>query len=309
MNADNITEIKINPHFDRLVQPLNEWEREKLRQNLTLSSEVPLIHTWHHTHLCDRYLHELCLEEHIPYTVTELDFDDCIKAALYICSTQLSKDNLTAEYRKYLIGQKFSYMILTSDDSKLPDSKYTVAATIGHELYISAGTVMKYNLFARSINEVFDQSTVFAQRILLGKTKVSHENVLELARLMPEEIKSIASTVIEENADHINLSYIRNEVKWSHIHKQAPVSRREQKEQKIAKPAAIRQMPQYDPDAEVNSLCMTIDSWISSIQRVHNSDNFQKITNKAVLQLMKKLSFLEHTINVIQESLVERNDV
>ena len=308
MNTDNTPEIRISPQFDRLVQPMNDREREKLRQELILSSEVPVIHTWHRTHLGDSYLYELCIEDHIPFVITELTFDDWIKAALYICSTQLSKDNLTSEYRKYLIGQKFNYMILASDDNKQPDSKYTIASTIGHELYISAGTVMKYNLFSKSINEIFDQSTDLARRILLGRTKVSHENVLELARLMPEEIKSIASTVIEENADHINLSYIRNEVKWSHVHKPAPVSRRAQKEQKIATHAAIRQMPQYDPDAEVNSLCMTIDSWISSMQRVHSSENFSKITNKASLQLMKKLSFLEHTVNLIQESL-ERNNL
>ena len=67
-------------------------------------------------------------------------------------------------------------------------------------------------------------------------------------------------------------------------------------------------MPEYDPDSEVNSLCMTIDSWISSIQRVNSSDNFPKISHTASLRLMKKLSILESTINVVQESLVERTD-
>jgi hypothetical protein len=174
---------------------------------------------------------------------------------------------------------------------------------------MSAGTVMKYHVFSMALNDVFDQNVDFATRILLGKTRISHENALELSRLMPEEIRAIAATVIADNIDHITLSFIRNEVKWSHIQTRAPQSRRELKELKEIKHAAIRQMPQYDPDAEVNSLCMTIDSWISSIQRVQCSDNFKKITNKASLHLMKKLSFLEHTINAIQESLVERNNL
>ena len=67
-------------------------------------------------------------------------------------------------------------------------------------------------------------------------------------------------------------------------------------------------MPEYDPDAEVNSLCMTIDSWISSMQRVGRSENFPKITNAASLRLMKKLSVLEHTVNIMQESIVERTE-
>ena len=309
MNVDNTANIIINPQFNRLVQPPCEREIKKMHQDYILSSESPVIHTWHGYHLTDQYLHMVCLEYNIPYSIKEMTFDDWTKAALYICSSQLAKDNLSAEYRKYLIGQKFHYMITDSDDCKQSDSKYRVAAVMGHDLYMSAGTVMKYNAFSNAVNDIFDQDTEFAQRLLLGKTRISHENILELSRLKPEEIKAIASSVANENLDHITLSFIRNEVKWSHIHKQAPVSRRERKEQKMGRHAAIHQMPEYDPDAEVNSLCMTIDSWISSIQRVHNSENFNKITNKASLCLMKKLSFLESTVNNIQESLVERNNL
>ena len=309
MNVDNTANIIINPQFNRLVQPPCEREIQKMHQDYILSSEAPVIHTWQGYHLTDQYLHMVCLEYNIPYSIKEMTFDDWTKAALYICSSQLAKDNLSAEYRKYLIGQKFHYMITDSDDCKQSDSKYRVAAVMGHDLYMSAGTVMKYNAFSNAVNDIFDQDTEFAQRLLLGKTRISHENILELSRLKPEEIKAIASSVANENLDHITLSFIRNEVKWSHIHKQAPVSRRERKEQKMGRHAAIHQMPEYDPDAEVNSLCMTIDSWISSIQRVHNSENFKKITNKASLRLMKKLSFLESTVNNIQESLVERNNL
>jgi hypothetical protein len=125
---------------------------------------------------------------------------------------------------------------------------------------------------------------------------------------MPEEKKSIAQVIVADNVDKITLSYIRSEAKWSHVKTQAPVSRRERKEIKMRRQAGIQRMPLYDPDAEVNSLCMTMESWISSLQRVRNSDNFPRITDKASLQFMKKLSFLEHTINDLQDSLVERKD-
>ena len=65
-------------------------------------------------------------------------------------------------------------------------------------------------------------------------------------------------------------------------------------------------MPKYDPDSGVNSLCMTIDSWISSVQRVRTSEDFPKITEQASLRLMKKLSGLEYVLNGMQDSLVER---
>jgi hypothetical protein len=308
MINENIPEYKIDPLFSRLIQPYSENEIEKIRGEISLT--VPTVHIWQGTHLSDQHLYNLCVENRIPYHLSEMFFDDQTKAAIYVCSSQLSRENLTPEYRKYIIGQKFGYSVLCADDTKQADSRYTVATSLGHELYISAGTVMKYYSFANALNDIFDQSTDLARRILLGKVKISHENILELSHLMPEEIKAIAKSVIDDNITHISLSYIRNEVKWTHIQTRSGENqrRREKREQKISKHAVIRQMPQYDPDAEVNSLCMTIDSWISSIRRVHNSSNFIKITNKASLQLIKKLSLLEHTVNTIQESLVERNN-
>ena len=69
--------------------------------------------------------------------------------------------------------------------------------------------------------------------------------------------------------------------------------------------AGIRQMPVYDPDSEVNSLCMTITSWVSSIERVNHNTDFLSISNRAMLELMKQLTILEGAINIIQKSLVE----
>ncbi len=104
----------------------------------------------------------------------------------------------------------------------------------------------------------------------------------------------------------ITLSYIRHEVKLCHIQQRGIVSRKEKQELEEAENVGIRRMPKYDPDSGVNSLCMTIESWISSIQRVKNSDDFCRITEKASLNLMKKLSGLEYIINEMQNALVER---
>ena len=306
MNIDTSSEIKTNPLFSRLVQPPSEKELEESCKDYSETLSMPIIHTWKGRHLNDQYLYDYCIEYDIPYSVSELSFEDFKQAALYICSCQLSRKTLTSEYRKYLIGQEFNYLTLDPDDVKQADSKYTVAASLGRELYISAGTVLKYYSYAKAINDIFDHNVDFATKILLGKVKISHANILELLRLMPEEIRSVANSVLSENQNHITLSYIRNEAKWSHIQTRAVQSRREKKEQTVSKNAPIHQMPQYDPDSEVNSLCMTIDFWNSSIQRVYNSSNFAKTTTKARLQLIKKLSLLEQTINVIQESLCRK---
>ena len=306
MIIDRGSEITVNEHFMRLIQPYDEAMLEQLREDLFHTPHTRLVHTWNGSHLDDIEIYKICKHCNLTMSIQVMDFVDANEAARYICLNQLKRSDLATEYKKYLIGQLYLYEQALNSSTKHSDSKYAIASTIAAELFISAGTVQKYNLYALAMNNIFDQDITFAKTILCGKLKLSHENTIELSRLKPEEIRAVAKSSIQENVDHITLSYIRNEVKWSHIQPRNPVSRRERSEAKIRNKVSIRQMPEYDPDAEVNSLCLTIDSWISSMNRVSSSDNFPKITKVASLKLMKKLSILEHTINVIQESMVER---
>ena len=301
-------QIQTLPQFERLIQPIGTVEAEHIRNELINNPEKRRIQVWHGHHLVDQYLFEMCKELNLPVSIDNLPFNDMHNAAMFICSTELKRPYLTDEYKKYLIGQYFHYKLANSIQSTNHGVKYSTASEIAHELSISTGTVLKYSNYSVSMDSIFDQSMVFGQRILLNKIKVSHENVIELSHLKPEEIRSIATATERDNVDHLTLAYIRNEVKWSHIQIKAPESRREKAEKKMAHRPSIHQMPVYDPDSEVNSLCMTIDSWISSIQRVSASKNFKKISLKASLQLMQKLSFLEHTVNSVQETLVERTN-
>ncbi len=65
-------------------------------------------------------------------------------------------------------------------------------------------------------------------------------------------------------------------------------------------------MTVYEPDSEVNSLSMTIESWITSMQRVNSKVDLSRITKDARLTLIKELSFLENTVVNLQHSLIER---
>ena len=309
MNEGDNYAIKDLPLFRRMVQPLTEMEIEKLKNNIINSTEPRIIYTWRGNHLQDQQKYEICNDLHIPVCVSEKYFDDWTDAAIFLCKNQLKRKDLTSEYKKYLIGLYLHYSMIKSGELLKAESKTMLSIEIGKEQFISSGTVQKYNLFSDAISYIFEASEELAERILMGKTRISHENTIELSRLSKEEIRSISNSVMKENVDYITLAFIRNEVKWSHIQEKDIVSRRERSERKAYINAGIRQMPQYNPDSEVNSLCMTIDSWISSIERVKKSDNFSKITGKASLQLMNKLTSLEHTISSIQDSLMERTSV
>ncbi len=310
MINNNGMDFNTNEVLERLIQPYGTNKMQSLKQDLTQMPMSRVIHVWRGLHLDDKIIYDICNEQNLGVIIEKMEFENQNEAGIYICKRQLARPDLTSEYKKYLIGQRYHFESCRNKDAGQNDSKYSVAATLAKELFISAGTVLKYNVYANAVNAVFAQDEDFAKSILSGRIRISHENAIELARLKPEEIRAVAKSACEEKVDHITRSYIRNEVKWSHVQYRNPITRREYTEQKETsrQRPTIRQMPEYDPDSEVNSLCMTIDSWISSIQRVKNSENFPKISHGASLKLMKKLSIIENTINAVQELLVERTN-
>ena len=300
---------KTDQYLKRLIQPMNKKSVIELRDNLLANPEDRIIAIWNGYHLNDEEKYKLCKTLKLPFQFTKHDFISYNHAASFICTKQMERADLTKEYRKYIIGQKFTFeeKIFLSENPGITNAKYRVAYSIGEKINISGGTVMKYNVYSTSINVIFDHSKEFALRILTGKTRVSHENVVELSRLSADEIKNVSRSVLSENISHLTFSDIRHEVKYGHTQQKASISRRERRELKETKSAEIRKMPAYDPDSDVNSLCMTICSWISSIERVNQKTDFSAISERAMLELMKQLTILERTISTIQKSLVERN--
>ena len=307
-----VNKMNCEPEFttlsliERLIQPYSESSLEMLKRDLVEDPESRTIHVWRGYHLSDKEAFDICRLNRMTFSMEEMKFAGIEEAAIYVCKREIERQDLIPEYRKYLIGQRYHYEYALRAESRTNDSKLSVATAIADELVISAGTVLKYAQYASALNTVFDIDGTFAKDILIGKLKISHENIIELSRLRSEEIRSIAKSSYGEKSGHITLGFIRSEVKFSHVLPRNPVSKRERAEERIKIKPAIREMPEYDPDSEVNSLCMTIDSWISSIKRVKSSENFPKITHIASLRLMKKLSLLENTITQVQESLVER---
>lgn len=309
MDNEMITwELKTNPALQRLVQPMDESSKASLKDSLAREPSSRTIEAWNGYVLGEGEKYELCKSLGLPVQVDDKSFLSFDRVAADLCESQLERTDLTGEYRKYLIGQLFLYEDMKGRTSgpERGGSKYRTAHLIGEKLFLADGTVMKYGTYASSMDVIFDQSTEFAIRILLGKTKVSHENVIELSRLAPEELKNVARAAIEENMVHLTFSDIRHEVKYAYTQPKSHAARRERKEQKEKICAGIRKMPAYDPDAEVNSLGMTMHSWVSSMERVNRNTDFSIISNRATLELMKQLTILERTISMLQKSLVER---
>lgn len=310
MDHAELMSLSTDKMLERLIQPYSEKEIIVLKEMLDSKRETQTIRTWNGKHLNDEQIYKLCVEMGIEVNLKNYNFSGFNIAAVYVCKNQLLRPELTNEYKKYLIGKEFnySYEMENRGSVKTLASKTKVANTIGSRMFMAGGTVIKYGVYAEAVDCIFDGDENFAQEILLGHILVSHENVIELSRIKTEEIRAVANSAKKHKIDHLTFSDIRNGVKARYLKEKGELSRSERRNKKYSENAGIRQMPVFDPDAEVNSLCMTIGSWISSIQRVNNSVDFSRITTKARIQLVKELSYLERTVDNIQESLIERKN-
>ena len=300
---------RVHPDLKRLYQPITEKARSEPATFTLQSAEENKIDTWQGFLLSSpngRSLNSAAASTDL----IEHDFKDVDEAGSFVCTKQLRRKDLTNSYRKYLIGKKFCYeeAIFHRDNKNMQNVKSRIAYKIGEEENISGGTVLKYNAYSTAIDTIYKNAEELAFHILMEHLKVSHENTIELSRLASDEIRYISKSVIKQRLKHLTYQDIRHECAWKHTNNKSNVSRSERREQKESSSAvSIRQMPAYNPDADVNSLCMTIDSWVSSIKRVNQSVDFSTITRKATINLVRQLTILEQTVSMLQKTLAERD--
>ena len=67
----------------------------------------------------------------------------------------------------------------------------------------------------------------------------------------------------------------------------------------------VKQMPSYDPDAEVSGLTLTIPSWVSSIQRTYAAAEFSAISPHALERLTAQLLCLTRSAEQLMSAIKE----
>ena len=105
--------------------------------------------------------------------------------------------------------------------------------------------------------------------------------------------------MIEKGIEHLSYPDMKRELQWRKV--VAPT----QKEKSVEPKPVIKQMPKFDPDAELSSLSLTIPSWCSSIERVMNVTDFQRSSKEGKKRLKVQLSNLMTVIDKITKILEE----
>jgi len=311
-------ELKIDQEFKSLIRPLYRQEYLQLEENLLkYGCQSPLI-TWRGIIIDGHNRYEICNRHGISFETEEMYFEFREEVIAWICENQLGRRNLSEESRKYLIGMQYEAE-KTANEKKNPignnqysspggdmafspvqnviatESRNKTAKRIGEANHISHGTVQKYGLFTRAVKRIQDKEPDLAEKILAGKYKISHNEILKLAEMNPDSLKAINQRI--ENNTRIFAGYqmTRGEINNPSIAGTSKTS--------VPKRPSVKDMPDFDPDAEITGLILTIPSWSSSINRIKKESNLEIVSMDARQKLREALGHLLETINEMLNSI------
>ena len=308
--------LKIGLGFPQLVQPLRKSSYQRLRQSLLREGPQAPILVWRSYVLEDFERYAIFTKHQIPFECREMDFSSREEAVAWVCAKQLLRKDLTEERRKYLIGiqldakrvacaqkkhadlslctEGFEGLVLDDLDYSrdwLPSAR-SVALEIGAANHISWNTVIKYAGYARHIEAIRKKHAELANKILFGRCVVSHTSVASLARKTSAELEEVSQQQKKEaivDSKHKNVRLIIQET-----------GSEPKRERPVAGPS-VKDMPTYDPDAEIKALTYTVPSWGESVRRVREKVNFEAVTEPAKKRLLTALSDLMQDILALLE--------
>ena len=298
--------LNVDEEFRHLIRPLRHREYLKLEQNIINDGCCDPIVVWHDTIVDGHNRYEICMHHSIPFDTKNMEFECREAAVVWICANQLCKRNITEEARKFLIGMQYeNEKVVTRIRNKIGKNQHTpnistmneeetdktccrwTAQRIAEDNNVSAATVQKYAIFTRALEEIGKKEPKLFSKILSGKYKIAHKHILEMAKLNSQDLR------------RINRKIDRNPGEFMHYKATRPVVQGNKSvcfDGEIPMRHSVKDMPAYDPDAEISSLTLTIPSWKSSIERAKNTADLTVVSHRAKGDLTQALRELRKTI-------------
>ena len=145
---------------------------------------------------------------------------------------------------------------------------------------VSTGSVQKYAIFSKALDVVGQaEPRTSWRKCFLALSKISHENLVALSKMPPEEIRRIGAR--PEDLQHPFTSY-------SDTRKEFADTDEEPVEPMQETLPLIKITPMHDPDAEIAGLTLTVPSWVSSIERARNNADMNAASTSAKANLRRR---------------------
>ena len=134
-------------------------------------------------------------------------------------------------------------------------------------------------------------------KILSGKYKISHKNIIEISKMPISEINRLIQQLEQNDGQQVIFKKARNVIQNNpYISKQS------------ANKKTVKDMPTFDPDAPITELTLTIPSWLGSINRTIKNTNFKSVSKSAKNKLSTIILKLDSSLKDMLALLKEKTN-
>ncbi len=295
--------LKIDPKFKSLVCELTARDKSQLEYDiLTNGCNDPII-TWNGFIIDGYNRYEICVNHNISFKIRNMKFDCREAAVAWICNNELNKDNIPEETKRHLIGTQYISERISeskrnprgvnqytyddsSDESAAPSSKSIVKQTdddiiqkISDKHHLSNATIRKYVVYSKALENIRIKEPNLFKKILSGACKVSHGNILELAKLRTEELKIINNEIDIHQQRFFNYKQMRKIIN----------SITNNKDCNTLQDNSTNSFLYIAQNNKIHCLTHEISLCINTIEQIQKHTNFSKITLTAKHNLLKAL--------------------
>lgn len=305
-----IEHLKIDEEFRTIIPPLTAEEYGNLERSLRMEGCRDAIRVWDGVIVDGHNRYEICRRWGIPFNVIQISFTSREAAISWICLNQLSRRNLTREAYKYLIGKRYdaekSVLRNTAGRNQYSTTDTLESAVaqktsrrLAKEYNLTHATVERYGKFSRSLDKIESEKPGILPSLLSGRCRISQRNLSALASLPGEKINAVVDSISSTGPSE---QMIPLKVTAQAIEPQKKERKEKKKEQLVTK---IKEMPQYNPDAEMNGLMYTIPTWIDMITRL-NGVPVRYASEDAKHKMRAVLNDLQRAISDLREEMEDR---
>ena len=296
--------LQIDQEFKELIPPLSKEEFNLLEENILKFGCIDPICTWNNTIIDGHNRYSICTKHNLKFNIQAFNFELREEAKDWICANQLGRRNISDETRKYLIGKRYEmekillnnpggknqYSKIYKENEEIKEERDRIhrpvtAIKLGKEYNVSTRTVLTYANYSKAIDKLNTEEPDLTQKILNGEIKVPQNQVIRISKLSPKIKNKIQKYLKKEtnSTDYLmKPKTVANEKKYK-----------------------IKEMPEYDPNAELVSLSFTIPSWIESLDRVLSLSKYKTATKDVKNKVKKELHNLEFSIGTMLLALEE----
>lgn len=318
MSRNQISIAETHRELSRLMYPLSKRVQHRIEQMLRNREDPVPIRLWNEFPVDGYAQYNFCLQNSIPISVEHMMFENLDEAIVYVCATQIERSDLSIPFRRYLLGKLYASELAIShsgrrytgphsnipictfckytsrnvDITSIPRNGEWTIHRLGQAYGISRVSVRSYKRFANAIDIIREKDAEMAEIILSGICRLTYKEVEQIANMNNAEISQYRYGFLQAHKP------IRRSKK------QSPETANETEAENKPPEKNIKNMPEYDPDAEASTLIFTIPSWCSSMERFLRTD-LSVISEKAKQTLLREVQALQDKTLELQIEMEE----